>query len=85
MNKSTSLLTLGLNAVAFISTGVQPDEVLQWVSLAVTLIATIASLALTIWKWVIAAKKDGKITPEEIDDLQEIIKPFKKEEKEEND
>ena len=85
MNKSTSLLTLGLNAVAFISTGVQPDEVLQWVSLAVTLIATIASLALTIWKWVIAAKKDGKITPEEIDDLQEIIKPFTKEEKEEND
>ena len=83
MNKSTGLLTLGLNAVAFISTGVQPDQVLQWVSLAVTLIATIASLALTIWKWIIAARKDGKITPEEIDDLQEIIKPYTKEEKEE--
>lgn len=83
MNDTTLFSTIwGADAVAIVGTAVQMDEVKQWISLAITIIAGIVSIALSIWKWWKSAKKDGKIDEKEIEDLQQILDH--KKEKEEN-
>lgn len=61
-----------LDGLGGILTAVQTQEAFQIVSLIFTIIATMVSIVFTIWKWWKSAKADGKITPEEVNDL--IIK-----------
>lgn len=83
MNDTTLFSTIwGADAIAVVGTAVQMDEVKQWVSMTITIVAGIVSIALSIWKWWKSAKKDGKIDEKEIEDLQQILDH--KKEKEDN-
>ena len=56
-------------AVAGLFTAIQPDEILRYISLALTCVSVIASLAFTIYKWHKQAKADGRITTDELAEL----------------
>lgn len=63
----------------------QVNEIMQIFQLALGVLATIISIAFSLYKWWKKAKADGKITDEEINEAIDIIKePFddKDEEKE---
>lgn len=61
---------LGVTGVATATT-----EVLQIISLIVTIIGAIISfIVVPLWTWYMNAKKDGKITPDEIKDATDIVK-----------
>ena len=58
----------------------QTNEVFQTIQIIISALAGAVALAYTIWRWYRNAKKDGKITGDEVDDLfQQITK--KEEEK----
>lgn len=61
------------DGIALALAGVQVEEVMKWVQLTLGIIATIVSLAFSIWQWWKRAKKDGKITEEEFKEGVEII------------
>ena len=73
----------GISTVLTIS---QTNEVFQLIQIILTSIAVLVSIAYTIWKWRKNAKKDGKITSDEVDDLfEDINKVIQYKEDEEND
>ena len=51
----------------------QTNEVFQIIQIIISALAGAVALAYTIWRWYRNAKKDGKITEDEIDDLFEQI------------
>ena len=51
----------------------QTNEVFQTIQIVISALAGAVALAYTIWRWYRNAKKDGKITEDEIDDLFEQI------------
>ena len=51
----------------------QTNEVFQTIQIIISALAGAVALAYTIWRWYRNAKKDGKITPNEVDDLFEQI------------
>ena len=55
-------------------TAIQTNELFQLISLILTCLATAISLIYTIVLWYKKAKADGKITKEEIEELEEKIK-----------
>ena len=60
-------------AVAGTSTAIQPNQVLQYIQLAITIIAGLISIILGLraqWK---DAKKDGKIDKDEVEDAIDIV------------
>ena len=61
------------NLVGMICTAIQPDELLQIISLILTIIATLFSIAFTIYNWWKKASQDGKIDKEEINELVDIV------------
>ena len=61
-------------AIAGLSTVLQPDEALRIVSLVLTCLSVAISVAFTIFKWYKEAKRDGKIDADEVDDLVNKIK-----------
>jgi beta-lactamase regulating signal transducer with metallopeptidase domain len=62
--------TLGI-----VGTATQTNEVLQTISLIITIIgAVISMIVVPILSWYIKAKKDGKITPDEVKEGVEILK-----------
>lgn len=67
-------LSYGANAIGVILTAAQTQEIFQIVSLVLTIVATLFSLAFTIYNWIKKAKADGKITPEEWDELRDLTK-----------
>lgn len=53
----------------------QTNEVFQTIQIIISALAGAVALAYTIWRWYRNAKKDGKITEDEVDDLfKEITK-----------
>ena len=69
-------------ALSATGTAIQPNEVLQTISLIITILGAIISMiVLPLLTWYKNAKKDGKITKEEIkegiDKLQEGIEGVK--------
>lgn len=60
-------------AVAGTSTAIQPNQVLQYVQLAITIIAGIISIILGLRAWWKDAKKDGKIDKDEVEDAIDIV------------
>lgn len=63
----------GLNLFSAILTLAQTEHIFQIVQLILTIVAVIVSTAFTIYKWYKSAMKDGKITDEELEDLQEKL------------
>lgn len=61
------------SAVACITTALQSNEIFSYVSLALTILSIVVSLAFTIYRWYKVATDDGKIDKEEIDDLMKNI------------
>ena len=73
----------GISTILTIS---QTNEVFQLIQIILTSIAVLVSIAYTIWKWRKNAKKDGKITSDEVDELfEDINKVIQYKEDEEND
>ena len=51
----------------------QTNEVFQTIQIIISALAGAVALAYTIWRWYRNAKKDGKITPDEVDNLFEQL------------
>lgn len=68
-----------------ILTVTQTNEVFQTIQIILTCLSTALVIAYTIWKWYKNAKKDGKITKSEVDELfDDINKTLEIKEKEED-
>lgn len=59
-------------SVATASTILQTNEVFQVIQIILTLSALAVGLAYRLWHWYKEAKKDGKITKEEIEEAVDI-------------
>ena len=64
------LVCVGVGAVG---TVVQTQEILSWISLGLTIASTIVCIVYRVWKWYEDAKKDGKITADEVKDLADDL------------
>lgn len=51
----------------------QTNEVFQTIQIIISALAGAVALAYTIWRWYKNAKKDGKITEDEVDDLFKAV------------
>lgn len=61
-----------INGFQYVLTAIQDNEVLQIIEFIVSILTSIVLIVCRIWKWYRDAKKDGKITKEEIDELANI-------------
>jgi len=62
------------DSVAIVGTIAQTEQVFKLISLIITSISVIVSLAYTLYKWFHKAKEDGVITKEEITEALNEIK-----------
>lgn len=58
-----------IGALETVVTVSQTNEVFQTIQIIISALAGAVALAYTIWRWYKNAKKDGKITEDEVDDL----------------
>lgn len=58
-----------IGALETVVTISQTNEVFQTIQIIISALAGAVALAYTIWRWYRNAKKDGKITEDEVDDL----------------
>ena len=61
------------DGIALALAGVQVEELFKWVQLGLGIMATLLSIAFSLWQWWKKAKQDGKITEEEFKEGVEII------------
>ena len=61
-------------AMSAVGTAIQPSEVLQIISLVITIIGGLVTTIFAIWGWWKKASADGKISKEEVDELEDIVK-----------
>lgn len=80
INKETIASATG-TIMAAVGTSIQPDEILRYVSLIITIIGGIITLVTAIWglvakikAWHKKAMEDGKIDESEKEELEGIIK-----------
>lgn len=73
LNKETKGGFIG-TILSALGTGIQTNEVLQTISLIITITGSIITIAMAISNWWKQAKKDGKITKDEVKDGVNIIK-----------
>lgn len=69
-----SKILIGGNVFQYLITLVQTNQVFQYIELGLAIATSIVLLVYRIWKWYKEAKKDGKITGEEIKEGVDIIK-----------
>jgi len=62
-----------IGALETVVTVSQTNEVFQTIQIIISALAGAVALAYTIWRWYRNAKKDGKISKDEVDDLFEQI------------
>ena len=67
--KNSNGASYGADMIGAVFTAVQTDTTLQIISLVLTIVATVFSIAFTIYKWYKSAKAYGKLTKDEIDEL----------------
>lgn len=65
------------DGVAVIFTAVQPEQILQIISLVLTILSICVGLFLKLWAWWKNAKKDGMLDREEVEDLKNIVNDTK--------
>ena len=73
MNKNVVGAMCG-TIMSAVGTGLQTNEVLQTISLILTIIGTIITIVMAIINWWKKAKKDDKISSDEINEGLDIIK-----------
>ena len=73
------------SGISTVLTITQTNEVFQTVQLIFSILAFLVTIAYTVWKWYKKAKQDGKITPEEVEELFENLKNNINEEEKKND
>ena len=61
------------SALSAVGTGLQTNEVLQTISLILTIVGTLITITMALINWWRNAKKDGKITEDEIKEGIDII------------
>ena len=72
MNKEVYGAMAGTGLSIF-GTTMQTSEVLQIISLVLTIIGSIITISMALLNWYEKAKKDGKITTDEIKDAVDIV------------
>lgn len=60
-------------ALAGVSAIMQPDELLRVISIGLTCVSVLISIAFTVYKWYKSAKEDGHIDADEVKDLVDRI------------
>ena len=73
VNKETIGAIVGTSASA-VGTGLQTNELLQTISLILTIVGTLITIIMAMLNWWKNAKKDGKIDSDEIQEAIDIIK-----------
>ena len=63
-----------LDVVAITLGITQGEELLRYIQLGFGILATLISIAFSIWKWWKKASADGKITKDEIKELSDELK-----------
>ena len=86
-NMRTEIITGAVGtSLGIVGTATQTNEVLQTISLIVTIVGAIISMIVVpLLSWYLRAKKDGKITDEEIKEGVEILDKGIKDTKDEID
>lgn len=72
MNKEIVGAALGTSTSA-VGTSLQPNEILSTISLVITIIGGLITIAMALVSWWKKAKADGKIDKEEIEEAIDII------------
>lgn len=72
MNKET-LGGVGGIMISALGTGIQTNELLQTISLILTIIGTVITIVMALLNWWNRSKKDGKITSEEMEEGVGIV------------
>lgn len=67
-----NIISWGGNGLMYVMAAIQANEVLQWVQLGLSIAMTVFLLVYRIWRWYKEAKKDGKITEEELKEAIDI-------------
>jgi len=62
------------DSVGIIFTAIQSNELFQLIGFILTILSIVISIAYSIYQWWKEAKKDGKITKEEINDVISNVK-----------
>ena len=62
------------DGLALIFAGIQPEVLFQCIQLGLGILATLLSIAFSVWQWWKKASQDGKITEEEFKEGADIIK-----------
>ena len=84
--KKSDIFTYSGSLFGGIFTAIQTNEIFQYISLGLTILSTLVAIAFTIYKWYKKANEDGKITPEECeelkDELEDVLKDKDKKDEE---
>lgn len=72
--KHDELIGYGVSGTGGVLTFLQTIETFQIIQGILSIIALLVTIGYTIWKWYKNAKKDGKISPDEVEDLIDDIK-----------
>lgn len=75
--KNKELVSWILNGFGVIGTAIQTESIFRIISLILTIIATLLSILISCYTWYKKAKADGKITPEELEELKKKIEEEK--------
>ena len=73
MDNNKNIISYIGSTLGGIFTIVQSNEIFQLVSLILTIISVLVSVAFSIYRWIITATKDGKIDEEEVNELTNIL------------
>ena len=65
------------NGFTYVLAVIQTNELLQYIEFGLSILVTLVLLVYRIWHWYEEAKKDGKITAEEIKQLGDEIEKSK--------
>lgn len=71
--KMNEILTAGANGFTYFLAFIQTNQAFQIAEMILAILTSIVLLAYRIWKWWQEAKKDGKITMDEIKDVSKTI------------
>ena len=71
--KTNEIISFVANGLTYVVALSQTNEVFQIVELVFAILTSVILLLYRLWKWYNEAKKDGKITKEEIKDGIDII------------
>lgn len=72
-----NLICFGGNALTYVLTALQTNEVFQIIELVLSITLTLILITFKLWKWYKEAKADGKITADEIQKGIDILEEGK--------